>query len=149
MTNTPDIISTNTPDIISFDGDYEFLSNFYPSPILHVGLHYPTVEHAFQAYKTLDPELRSRICACLSPGYAKQAGRRLALRPDWEAVKYVAMEWFLRQKFGNHMLAELLVATGAARLIEGNTWGDRIWGQVNGEGENHLGEMLMKIRSEI
>ena len=34
-------------------------------------------------------------------------------------------------------------------LIEGNTWGDTFWGQVDGKGENKLGKLLMKIRDEL
>lgn len=30
-----------------------------------------------------------------------------------------------------------------------NTWGDKVWGVCNGEGENRLGKILMRIRSEI
>ena len=42
-----------------------------------------------------------------------------------------------------------LLKTGDAILIEGNTWGDKIWGQVNGVGENNLGKILMRIREEL
>jgi predicted NAD-dependent protein-ADP-ribosyltransferase YbiA (DUF1768 family) len=34
-------------------------------------------------------------------------------------------------------------------LIEGNTWGDKFWGQVKGEGANYLGRLLMKVREEL
>ena len=38
------------PNIIgSFNGEYEFLSNFYPSPISFDGILYPTNEHAFSS----------------------------------------------------------------------------------------------------
>lgn len=43
-------------------------------------------------------------------------------------------------------LAEKLVATSPAELIEGNTWGDRFWGVCNGKGFNHLGRLLMQRR---
>lgn len=35
------------------------------------------------------------------------------------------------------------------KSYEGNTWGDRVWGTVNGVGANQLGIILMKIRDEI
>jgi len=46
----------NDPILIidSFSGAYEFLSNFYVSPIIVNGLEYRTVEHAFQAAKALN-----------------------------------------------------------------------------------------------
>jgi len=34
-------------------------------------------------------------------------------------------------------------------LEETNTWGDKYWGVCNGEGENQLGKLLMKIRENI
>ena len=46
--------------IVEFDGEYEFLSNFYHSPFTHDGITYPTNEHFFQAMKTLDIE--NNIC---------------------------------------------------------------------------------------
>ena len=46
-------------------------------------------------------------------------------------------------------LAEKLLATGDEELVEGNDWNDRIWGKVNGQGENRLGIILMKVREEL
>lgn len=56
----------------------------------------------------------------------------------------------MREKFTqNTELADKLLATGDAYLEEGNTWGDRIWGTVNGSGANRLGVILMQIRAEL
>lgn len=56
----------------------------------------------------------------------------------------------MRAKFTqNTELAGKLLATGDTYLEEGNTWGDRVWGTVNGIGANQLGIILMKIRDEI
>lgn len=59
------------------------------------------------------------------------------------------MEDLLRQKFSKTPLRRLLLATGEAELIEGNTWGDTYWGVCHGVGQNHLGCLLMKIRGEL
>jgi predicted NAD-dependent protein-ADP-ribosyltransferase YbiA (DUF1768 family) len=48
-----------------------------------------------------------------------------------------------------HPLAERLMATGDAELIEGNTWGDRYWGVVDGTGENRLDKHLMQRRGAL
>lgn len=132
-----------------FDGKYAFLSNFYESPITYDGITYPTNEHFFQAMKTLDIDEKKKIAAASTPGQSKRLGRAVTLRSDWEAVKSYYMEIGLRLKFQNPDLAEKLIATGDEELVEGNTWGDRIWGVCNGEGENRLGKLLMKIREEI
>lgn len=49
----------------------------------------------------------------------------------------------------NEDLKEKLLATGNDILEEGNTWGDKVWGTVNGVGENKLGKILMKVREEL
>ena len=49
----------------------------------------------------------------------------------------------------NPGLLDKLLATGDAELVEGNTWGDQVWGVCDGVGENHLGKTLMRIRSEL
>jgi predicted NAD-dependent protein-ADP-ribosyltransferase YbiA (DUF1768 family) len=44
--------------ISSFTGEYRFLSNFYPC-VVHLDEEvYPSVEHAYQAAKTVNPEER-------------------------------------------------------------------------------------------
>jgi predicted NAD-dependent protein-ADP-ribosyltransferase YbiA (DUF1768 family) len=59
------------------------------------------------------------------------------------------MEDLLRQKFQNPYLKNKLLATGNAEIEETNSWGDVFWGICKGVGENHLGKILMKIRSEL
>ncbi len=44
--------------ITSFSGKYRWLSNFFPVSICYDGITYPSVEHAFQAAKSLDPQSR-------------------------------------------------------------------------------------------
>ena len=136
---------------MEFRGAYDFLSNFYPAEIELDGIVFSTGEAAFQAQKTLDLEERKAF-AGLPPGKAKYAGRRLALRSDWEVVKLGIMERIVRAKFAQHPdLAGRLVATGTLPLMEGNAWHDVYWGvDVNtGKGENHLGKILMKVRDEL
>lgn len=133
-----------------FQGEYRFLSNFWPAPCEFEGVRYPSSEHAYQAAKSLDAADRRRIAALPTPSEAKRAGRALTLRPDWETVKFDVMRECVRSKFAlNPDLAEKLLATGDALLEEGNTWGDRTWGVVDGVGENRLGRILMDIRSEL
>lgn len=139
--------------ISDFRGSHFFLSNFYYSPIDFDEEIYPTVEHAFQAAKTFDQEQRQAIRQCSSPAHAKQLGRRVLLREDWEQVKFDIMFTLLMQKFSEADLRQKLLDTGDAELIEGNTWNDKVWGCVsfNGQwiGKNHLGKLLMKVRADI
>jgi ribA/ribD-fused uncharacterized protein len=88
--------------------------------------------------------------ATIKPGKAKQLGRQVKLRPDWEVVKTAIMEDVVRAKFTqNEELQEKLLATEDRLLIEGNWWKDKIWGVSNGRGENRLGIILMNVRKEL
>lgn len=135
--------------IAVFDHEYAFLSNFYDSPFEVDGIKYPTVEHFFQAMKVTDPKDREVIAAAATPGQAKQLGRKVSLRADWEEIKIDIMKFALRCKFQVPELREKLLTTGDEELIEGNWWGDRFWGVCDGIGENHLGKLLMEVRQEI
>ena len=141
--------------ITLFDGEYAFLSNFYPSPFTHDGIMYPTNEHFFQAMKTLDVKQRQAIANASTPGQAKRMGRQIDLRPDWETSKEHVMELGLKLKFQNPVLAERLKATESHELIEGTTWHDNEWGScscprcINIRGKNKLGNLLMKVRKEL
>ena len=141
--------------IDSFTGTYAFLSNFFPSEIVYAGHQYDTVEHGFQAAKTLDKWEQEAIRLAPSPGHAKRMGNRgpkgviRQLRPDWENVKQDIMLMLLRLKFQDPELRRLLLSTGDRELIEGNNRGDTIWGVCNGTGSNFLGKLLMRVRKEI
>ena len=132
-----------------FDGEFAFLSNFSPDICVFEGIVFPTVEHAFQAAKTLDKNQRLMIAAAPTPGKAKRMGRNVSLRADWEQIKTDVMYKCLRSKFSTPELREQLLDTGDAELIEGNWWNDTTWGVCNGVGENRLGKLLMQIRAEI
>jgi predicted NAD-dependent protein-ADP-ribosyltransferase YbiA (DUF1768 family) len=81
---------------------------------------------------------------------ARKVGRGLMLRPDWSTYKFTVMRELLGQKFQIDTFAKTLLRTKSATLVEGNWWGDQIWGQCPvGQGENRLGRMLMEIREEL
>lgn len=142
--------STNNEPITDFRGAYNFLSNFYTYPFIYKGVQYLTLEHAFQAAKTNHPQEKHNIATANSPGMAKKLGRMCNLREDWQEVKDDIMLDLLRIKFSPQALAFLLLRTGDRELVEGNTWGDRYWGQCPlGFGENRLGKLLMQVRVEL
>ena len=137
--------------IEKFEGDYRFLSNFHPCEIILDGDKYASVEHAYQAAKTIDFEERARLQSwnLLNATEAKRAGRKVTLRSDWGDVKNAIMLDLLRQKFSDDLLETMLLDTQNEDLAEGNWWGDTYWGMCNGKGENHLGKLLMKVREEL
>jgi ribA/ribD-fused uncharacterized protein len=138
--------------ITEFQGEYRFLSNFWPCEVEYDGMIYPSVEHAYQAAKTLDIVQQSTIQHASTPGLAKKMGRKVTMRRDWDKIKLGVMENLVRQKFKNAKLKKQLLSTGTRILVEGNNWGDRYWGVSpveNGYGLNHLGKILMKVRDEL
>jgi ribA/ribD-fused uncharacterized protein len=136
--------------IKSFSGEYRFLSNFYRAEIAFAGTAWPSTEHAYQAMKTTDPELRAAIRNAPTCGAAKKMGADVPRRGDWNTIKNSVMLQVVRAKFFQHPhLAKQLLATGYEELIEGNTWGDQYWGVCGGVGQNHLGQILMRVRAEL
>ncbi len=135
--------------IDKFDGENRFLSNFWPAEVHFEGLTFKSVEHAYVAAKTFESNKRFEISQIDSPGQVKRLGRTLVLRDDWENVKVSIMEDLVRQKFQHPDLAVKLLGTGDQELVEGNTWGDTFWGMCKGQGQNHMGKILMAVREEI
>lgn len=135
--------------ITRFIGDFAFLSNFYDSVIFVDGKKFQTVEHAYQAFKTLNAEEFEFIRNAKTPGEAKKLGRKASLRSDWDEVKISFMKKFLIKKFENPFFLSLLLATDNAELIEENYWNDTFWGVCRGKGKNMLGILLMEIREDL
>ena len=137
-------------EIREFEWEYFFLNNFYEIPIEYEGMTYWSVEAAFQAAKCIDMNAR-KIFQTMTPVQAKTHGRQVSLRSDWEDVKLQVMTDILKSKFNNKILREKLISTGSAVLIEGNNVNDRFRGVdlKSGEGENHVGKILMKLREEM
>lgn len=154
-------VSNGTID--RFVDEFFFLSNFYicdieiteyatgepDGPV--VFRNYKSVEHAYQAMKTDDINLRRSIASAKSPGDAKRLGRKLKLKYNWEFEKNDVMMSLLIIKFTNidNDLLNKLIATRGFNLVEGNTWNDTYWGMYNGSGKNILGKMLMFLRDVV
>ena len=135
--------------INKFIGEYYFLSNNYETTVEFDGITYHSSEAAYHAQKTLDMEERASF-AKLSADEAKNKGRSVKLREDWEIVRFDTMYRVCRAKFAqNPVIAQRLLDTGIEELVDGNDHGDTYWGRVDGKGENYLGKLLMRIRTEL
>lgn len=134
-----------------FRGDYEFLSNFYPAKLMFDGIAYYNAEAAYQAQKCVDLDQKKQF-AKLYSDESKRFARTIVVRDDWDAIKVDVMKHVVRAKFEqNPRLAKMLIRTGDIPLLEGNTWHDVFWGVdlKTGEGENHLGTILMQLRKDF
>lgn len=134
--------------ITSFQDQFRFLSNFAPIQVEFNGLTFNSTEAAYQAAKCKNKEDQKKF-QNIEAGKAKRLGKKVEIREDWNDVKIQIMEDLLRQKFSNPEYKNKLLLTGNQEIQEGNNWGDTFWGICNGNGENHLGKLLMKIRDEF
>lgn len=153
--------------IAHFAYEHNFLSNFYPAVVTIENEKYASVEHAYQASKTSDPEKRRIFTVDFNPNLtaaqAKRIGQGVKLRDNWELVKVPVMRVLLVEKFSHPALRQKLLSTGDAYLEEGNHWHDVFWGvchhKMEGKtcrepehrpfGGNHLGYLLMDVRRGI
>ena len=140
-----------------FRGELGFLSNMHPEPFFvpALGLVVPSLEHAYQALKTLFPQERARVLLAPTPEKSKVRGQAVTLRSDWEEVKLPLMEELLAEKFSRGHLRWDLAATEKLELVETNYWHDQFWGDCfcrrhdETPGLNHLGQLLMELRKTI
>jgi len=141
-------------DIIKFGHedfkDFRFMSNFFPSEIKVDGVMWPTVEHFYQAMKTIDLSDQEKIRKAETPGKSKRLGRRMKIRHDWEEIKEDVMLRALHFKFeAGSNFAKMLLLTEDSILAEWAPW-DEYWGLgKNGNGRNRLGVLLMHVREEL
>lgn len=151
------------------DGN-DYLSNFFPAPIELWSEKFPTSEHAYQWIKTVIPQQRYDVLYRTvakdngaigvyktTAAQAKNVGKTVTLRDNWDNNKYEFMVMILLAKFvQNPELGEKLVATGDTILIEGNHWHDNYWGdchcdrpECKNPGSNYLGIALMEVRKNL
>ncbi len=138
--------------ITRFTNKYRWLSNFFQTDEVQCrlgNLGFRSVEAGYQAAKCQDPEDRLKFTN-ITPFLAKKAGQKVSLPKNWDKDRLVVMTDLVRQKFQLPELRTALLSTGETILIEGNHWGDTFWGQCPvGNGQNHLGRILMEVRREI
>ncbi|EOD32327.1 hypothetical protein EMIHUDRAFT_231090 [Emiliania huxleyi CCMP1516] len=142
--------SEEQESITDFTGRWEALANWFPAAVVHRGVRYASVEHAFQAAKAgADADAARAIREAKTPQAAHALGQKVPLPQDWERRKLGLMEALLRDKFvRDAALRERLLRTDQQNLIATNSWGETFWGVSGGRGSNALGKALMKLRSE-
>lgn len=135
---------------------YGVFSNLHRTPVVFEGREYPTAEHAYQAGKASKEAVREWILSAPTPSLVAMAAHGLYtwdIVPSWSKIKFDRMRGVLRAKFAQHEdLRTLLLATGDSRLVEAGTTNNavnRLWGEVNGKGQNMLGVLLMEVRDEL
>lgn len=130
---------------------FQDLSPFSAHEVEIDGVKYKTAEHAYQALRVV-PEARTKIIEATSPIKAWHEGQaskeRNELLPNYN--KDELMERIFRAKLAQHQdVLELLLSSGERELIK-NTETDSYWGNgKDGQGQNKMGKLWMKLRSEL
>lgn len=133
------------PGIYGFQGDYRWLSNFYPCELEIDGIKYSSLENAYQAQKFTVKDMQLAI-SLVSPAQSKRIGANYNVVKDWNNKKVAVMSNLLRLKFAQPEFKKKLLATEDLYIEETNTWNDKFWGVCDGEGKNILGHLIMEIR---
>lgn len=138
-----------------FKDAYYFLSNMFPCMVKvnvqGIIFTFKSSESAFQAFKSKNRETFLDFLDL--DGYqakkkAKEMKKNGLVREDWQEISIQVMEYVLRCKYEQHPeLVQKLIAI-TEPIQEDNFWNDTFWGVCNGVGENNLGKLHMKIRSE-
>lgn len=136
----------NNSLIDRFVEKYSFLNNFYLSSLWVDNIKYPSAEHAYQASKTEDIDVKNKISECLTPFIAKKMGKTIQLPENWDILKVCNMKKVLICKFENPFLFSMLQETKGKELIHKNFFNDSFWGVYKETGQNMLGKILMEIR---
>lgn len=130
------------------------LDNFSSFGIMMDGKFYPTVEHAYQSGKFIDtaPEIAEQIRISLSAHESKVIAHEHEDRqtPDWDNIKVAYMEKLLRLKLEQNPYVKKKLLQTKNYLICEDSPKDEFWGiGENRDGQNMLGKLWMKLRSEI
>jgi len=138
-------------DIKGFQGKYRWASNMWPVEFVVNGIKFNSVENAYQACKFAGDEALVRKFATMPALSAKQAAKLYPIStPNFHDRKLSFMKTLLQKKFSNPCLRQKLINTCDVYIEETNTWGDTYFGCCpEGVGENHLGKLLMELRSEL
>lgn len=149
------ILMKLVPSVLLYDpiGDLAALSNYSKHPVCLDELEWPTVEHFFQASKFKSPEIRRLIIEAETPYAAKELAWQVdpsSIRVDWLSIRREIMEAALTEKFKQHKDAACVLRNTWPCPIYEDSLDDSYWGiGHDGLGQNHLGRLLMRVRSSL
>ena len=133
-------------------GDFGYLANYSNHGFTVDGVYYPTVEHYYQASKFQDKKIIQKILKCKSPKEASIIGRdrKNPRIPNFRNMKNDKMYEGVYYKFSqNKDIRSKLIETRNQEIKEMSVK-ESYWGVgPNLDGENHIGQILMKVREQI
>lgn len=139
------------------DAVYFFTPAFHPFDSFSAhrveiwGIKFPTAEHAFQwkKFSKAKSDISSQILDAPNPEAAKQISldHKQDMPESWHKEKVAVMEEIFKAKAEQNLdVQEALKRSGNRQIIE-NSPVDSFWGiGPNGDGQNMVGRIWMKIR---
>lgn len=129
-----------------------WLANFSYHSFVLEGKRWDTVEHYFQQAKFDDLAIKTLIINASSPLEAKVIARKYKDRrkSNWGKIKVEIMYEAIKAKFEqNPEVRKKLLDTKTDLIIE-DAKDDSYWGNGwDGNGDNVMGKLLMKLRTEL
>lgn len=134
--------------------ELSFLSNFYLTQLNHRNVKCSSAEQLYHVYRCANPSDTQKILNAHSRKDLLSVCKFIESRPGWDERKTKVMEKILKKKFNKQRLRKKLLETGDAELIFINYWHDTFYGVCTctthkRTGQNMLGTLLMKIRSQL
>lgn len=143
---------TEKDPILFYEHGYYYLSNFSAFAVEWNGTVWMTAEHAYQSAKFADAKMQDLICNTRSAYEARATAylHKELWKKDWLDIRVGIMEEIIRAKLTQHaMIREELSKTGERKIIEDSPV-DAFWGRgPDGNGENHMGKIWMKLWDEL
>ena len=132
---------------------FAYLSPFSAHQVHVWGETFATVEHAYQSARLVPGSEREEVKNAPSPLAAWKLGVKYKRDPNVRNPvfdKDAVMEELCRAKLAQHSdIAEILKESGQRGLLK-IYHSDYYWGTgADGSGENQLGKLWMKLRSEL
>ena len=143
------IVYADDEAIRGFFDQFRFLSNFHVSPCHYNDHCYMSTEHAYMAQKATNREDMVYIATSPNPIEARRRGKTIKLREDWDDIRLDVMYKANLSKYKDPIMRRRLQQTGNRYLEETNWWNDKFWGVCNGQGQNNLGKIIMRVRYEM
>ena len=135
--------------INGFKEKYSFLSIYYPTEIEYEGIKYNCPINAFLAQQ-VSSQIQKKQIAKSAPSRSTimviNSEEKVNLTTEQQLE---IMYNICKIKFSDENLKQSLLSTKNEELVDETDWNNKFWGVTNGEGENHIGKILMKIRDEL
>lgn len=153
-TNGMKYIETSEDKIQDFINEYDYLSPSYPCSV-HIpsdSIIYPSYEHALQASKTNDMNIREYLSNIHDIKELKRAvSKYIDITQEWKDQSLHIAEQLLRDKFFcSRDLQIKLLKTEHRSIYYLNNFNDLYWGiNKEGKGQNNYGKIIELIRESI